>query len=158
MSYRDIMIYKIAREKSGLTQEEVIERLAELNIKLSTRQLSRYENEELIPTSYLVSRLMKIYNAEWLGYMHLQLKDDVGRILLPPVSFEDLGITVLKFQKEYGDIKEIEQLMIKMACDNKIDDTERQEWDQKVKKEVRELVSASLAVVYREEENSLEVV
>ncbi|WP_099192272.1 helix-turn-helix domain-containing protein [Tepidibacter mesophilus] len=142
MNFDNTNIYKKAREIAGLTQESVIELLKD---EISLRTLQYYESGERIPSSTRVKQLVKLYNAEWLGYMHLQQNDDLGKIVLPSIDLNTLSLSVLNFQKEYTDIDDIKKRMVEIACDNKIDEHEEEEWND-VKKEINELISAAFSL------------
>lgn len=150
MSCKVLTIFKLGREEAGLTQEKASELLG-----ISTRQLTRYENLEVIPDDLIVFKMMKIYKAEWLGYVYLQQFNNVGKVILPEITFEDIGLSLLKFFKEHSDIEDIKSEMIDIACDGVIDADEKPIWENKSKKELKELVSATLGLLLRKEKGSI---
>ena len=60
-------IYQIARKTAGLTQEAAAERLA-----LSVESLRAYETGQRIPGNDVVSMMMSVYSAQYLGIQHVQ--------------------------------------------------------------------------------------
>lgn len=151
MSSKVLTIYRIGREEAKLTQIEAAEKL-----EISTRQLSRFENLETIPDSHIVSRMVKVYDAEWLGYKHLKEFDDVGRMILPNVKFENVGLGTLQFFKEHSDIEDIKTNIIEIVCDGVIDDDEKEEWSE-YEKAIEELAGASLALRYAKRKSPSEL-
>lgn len=142
-------IFKIARMEAGLTQEDAC---GDLGIR-DTTTLSRYENDVVIPSDEMVSKMVKAYKAKWLGYMYLSEYTNVGKHILPPLILEELGLLVLKFQKEYSDIEAVKKEMIEVACDGKVNDYEVLSWERSMK-EVKELASASMSLLFRKEKAS----
>ena len=142
-------IFKIARLEAGLTQEDAC---GELGIK-DTTTLSRYENDVVIPSDEIVNKMVKLYSARWLGYMYLSEYTNIGRSILPPLLLEELGLLVLKFQKEYTDINLIKDEMIEVACDGEITVDEKLVWKRSMK-EVKELASASMSLLFKKEKPS----
>ena len=141
-----INIYKSARESSGLTQE-----CAAGKLNISSRTLSAYENDR-IPPEDIVDKMIELYGFELLAYKHLQMNTLIGQKYLPKINFDDLSINVLRFQKEYSDIEKIKLSMIEIACDGQIDNHEKEGWSI-VTKELSELVSAGLALMYTQKAN-----
>ena len=135
-------IYKFARLCSGLTQEHASEKLG-----ISTRLLSDFENGKKIPHDDIVCTMINIYDSVWLAYQHLKLNTSIGQKYLPSINLDDLSLSVLRFQKEYNDIKKVQSNMIEIACDGKIDIGETIEWDV-VSKEINELASAALSIMF----------
>lgn len=137
-------IYQIARNSSGLTQEIAAELLA-----VSTRSLSDYESGNTIPHGDIVASMIKIYKTSWLGYEHLRLSSQLGRQVLPVININDLAQSVLSLQKESIDVKKYKPCMIEIASNSKVDDHQKERW-QEVTKEIYEMVGAALSVVYSE--------
>ncbi len=137
-------IYQIARNSSGLTQEIAAELLA-----VSTRSLSDYESGNTIPHGDIVASMIKIYKTSWLGYEHLRQSSQLGRQVLPVININDLAQSVLSLQKESIDVKKYKPCMIEIASNSKVDDHQKERW-QEVTKEIYEMVGAALSVVYSE--------
>ena len=62
-------IYQTARKAAGLTQEAAAERLA-----VSDTSIRAYESGERLPGDDIVARMCAVYNVQYLGLQHLQLK------------------------------------------------------------------------------------
>ena len=62
-------IYQAARKAAGLTQEAAAERLA-----VSDTSIRAYESGERLPGDDIVARMCAVYNVQYLGLQHLQLK------------------------------------------------------------------------------------
>lgn len=137
-------IYKIARKSAGLTQIQA----AEL-INVSVRSLADYETGKTIPPDDVVAAMVEAYQAPWLAYQHLKESSELGRRYLPDIDFSDLARAVLRFQKEVGDLKEVNGELIEIACDGQISEHEKPTW-QKVAKEIKEVVSAAFAILFAE--------
>lgn len=116
-------------------------------LDISSRQLSRFENLETIPDSHTVSKMVKVYDAEWLGYKHLKEYDDLGKMILPEVSFENVGLGTLKFLKEHSEVEDIKASIIEIVCDGIIDEFEEEEWNEH-EKAIESLAGASLSLRY----------
>lgn len=138
-------IYKIARELSGMTQEQAAEKIG-----ISLRTISNAETFQTIPKEEHVDSMVRIYNAPWLAYMHFKRSTFLGRKYLPDISLDDLARSVLKFQKEMKDVKEITPTMIEIACDGVIDEHEKERWS-KVRCEIFEFIGAAMAIYYANE-------
>ena len=142
MSSKVLTIYRIGREEAQMTQLQASELIG-----ISSRQLSRFENLETIPDSLTVSKMVKVYDAEWLGYKHLKQYDDLGKLILPEVSFENVGLGTLKFFKEHSDIENIRTSIIDIVFDGVIDEYEEEEWSEHTKA-IESLAGASLSLRY----------
>lgn len=135
-------IYQTARKSAGFTQDTAAELL-----HISVRSLAAYEKGETVPPDDVVCNMVAQYKMASLAYEHLKISTEVGRKYLPDISISDLPKSVLRLQKEVGDLKTINSDMIEIACDGKIDDKEQTRW-QHVTKEVREMAGAALAVMF----------
>lgn len=137
-------IYKIARKSAGLTQIQAAEA-----INVSVRSLADYETGVTIPPDDVVCRMIEAYRAPWLGYEHLKYSTAVGQKYLPDIKFSDLARAVLRFQKEVKDLESVDRTLIEIACDGEVDETEKPKW-REVTKEVEDVVSAALAILFTE--------
>ncbi|ABB14410.1 helix-turn-helix domain-containing protein [Carboxydothermus hydrogenoformans] len=135
-------IYKIARKNAGLTQEEAAEMLY-----VSVRSLADYESGKTIPPDDVVERMIEIYDAKYLAYMHLKNSTKIGRRYLPDISLNDISRAVLKLQKELNDVEKINPEIIEIICDGEIDEDEKPRW-QRITKEINEMAGAALTVVF----------
>lgn len=137
-------IYKMARKYAGLAREQAAEK-----INVSVRSLADYETDVTKPPDDVVCKMIEAYQTPWLAYEHLLRSTKVGKKYLPEISYSDLARAVLRFQKEIRDLKAINGTMIEIACDGVITEDEHPEW-QKVTKEVGEVASAALAILFTE--------
>jgi len=135
-------IYKSARHAAGLTQEEAAEQLY-----ISVRSLAEYEAGRTIPPDDVVCRMVEVYKAKHLAYLHLKNSTEVGRRFLPDLHILDLPRSVLKLQKEVTDVTRINTEMVDVACDGVVDEQEHETW-QTIEKELMEMVGAGLSVVF----------
>src|SRR5690625_5142709 len=94
-------IYQMARNHTGLTQEQAAELL-----HISLRSLSAYESGTTVPHGDIVHDMVEIYNAKWLGYEHLRLSTNLGKKVLPKIDIDDIAKSVLVLQKESGDVED----------------------------------------------------
>ena len=135
-------IYKNCRKNAGLTQEQAAELIA-----VGVRTLGGYEIGEAIPPDLVVCKMVEIYDAPYLAYQHLKESTEVGRRYLPEINISDLSKSILRFQKEFRDIVDVEREMIDIGYDERIDHDEIERWNV-VTKEVKEMVGAGLALIY----------
>lgn len=117
-------IYRIGRDRAGLTQEEAATKLG-----ISVRALGNYEAFSLevgknMPPEDVVLSMAKVYGTPWLPLIHLRENTLIGRAIFPDVELTDLPLAFLKFQAEIGDIQPLESEMRKVILDNHIDEHE----------------------------------
>lgn len=135
-------IYKKCRENAGLSQVE-----AGCAIHISVRSLSDYETGKTIPPDDVVCKMVEVYKAPELAYLHLKLNTEVGRRYLPDLHLDELPKAVLRLQKESRELKEIEADLIAVACDGIVDKHEIPVWE-RAKAELHDLAAAALAVLF----------
>lgn len=135
-------IYKTAREAIGISQEEAAYRL-----EVSCRTVSNCETFTSVPKEELVLKMIEVYEAPWLAYMYFKRSTLLGRKYLPEIDLTDLARSVLKFQKELGDIRKVTPDLIDVACDGVIELHEEDKWN-KVQKEIIDFIGAGVAVLY----------
>lgn len=135
-------LYQMARKSTNLTQERAAEAIG-----CSVRSIADYESGRTIPADDIVCRMIKIYNTGWLGYQHLKQSTAVGQAYLPDIECTDLAKSVLRLQKEVGDLELVNSDMIAIACDGVVDKHEEPRW-QNVTKEILEMAGAALAVIF----------
>lgn len=129
-------IYQIARKTAGLTQEAAAERLA-----LSVESLRAYETGQRIPGNDVVSMMMSVYNAQYLGIQHVQA---AGAPL--PACVQDVQVG----QSLETSTLRLVNRWLAIAEDGVIDEQERPQFD-RIIGELSELVRATLALMYTEE-------
>lgn len=141
-------IYQIARRTAGLTQEAAAERLA-----LSVESLRAYETGQRIPGNDVVSMMMSVYNAQYLGIQHVQAGRcaAAGRVqdVQVGLSLESSTIKLVNRWLAFANRHRCDQLLA-IAEDGVIDEQERPQFD-RIIGELSELVRATLALMYTEE-------
>jgi len=142
MKQRCENIYKSARKVAGLTQEQAAEQLY-----VSVRSIAEYEAGRTTPPDDVVCRMVEVYGAKHLAYLHLKQSTEVGRRFLPELHILDLPRSVLKLQKEVRDVTDIHHHIVDVACDGVIEEHEHDTW-QSIEKELLEMVGAGLSVVF----------
>jgi len=135
-------IYKNARKVAGLTQEQAAEQLY-----ISVRSLAEYEAGRTIPPDDVVCRMVEVYKAKHLAYLHLKQSTEVGRRFLPELHILDLPRSVLRLQKEVADVNGIHREMVEVVCDGMVEEHEHETW-QSIEKELMEMIGAGLSVVF----------
>lgn len=140
-------IYQTARKAAGLTQEAAAERLA-----VSDTSIRAYESGERLPGDDIVARMCAVYNVQYLGLQHLQLKT----ALLPdcvqearPEPLETATIKLVRRIMRFADGHRNDRLL-EIAEDGVIDAAERAEF-LSITAELNEIVKAALALMYTEE-------
>lgn len=141
-------IYQFARKLAGLTQEHASEILY-----ISIRSLAEYEAGRTSPSDDTVCRMIETYESPWLGYEHLRQSSEVGRRYLPAVDLTDFAKSVLRLQKETGDLDYIKYDMIDIACDGRVAEGEKERWG-RIQKEIQEMAGAALAVMFCQKEKA----
>lgn len=139
-------IYRLARDAASITRDQASER-----INSSTRSLADYETGKTIPGDDIVCLMIEVYGAPWLAYKHLQMSSKVGQKHLPDIEITDLPKSVLRFQKEVNDLGKVNDDMVEVACDGRIDEDEMHRW-QKTKKEVKEVIKAGFELLFARQE------
>lgn len=91
--------------------------------------------------------MVKVYQADWLGYEHLRSTSELGQKCLPQISLKSISESVLMFQKESNDVERLKPEMIDIVCDGIIDPHEEMRW-QNINKELKEFVGAALSIVF----------
>ena len=135
-------IYQIARENKGFTQEKSAELM-----DISVDSLRAYEGGKRIPPTYVVLKMVELYDFQYLAYQHLKISDAVGNKYLPELQIKDLAQSVLAFLDECEDLEKIRKLMVKIAKDNQIDENEKHDWENIIKK-INGMVSTGMALIF----------
>lgn len=138
-------IYQKARNYANLTQLVASELL-----NVSPKSLANYESEKTVPPCEVVCKMVEIYGTKWLAYKHLRQSSLVGSKFLPSLDLldvSDLPKSVLKLQKEVGDVVGVKDNMIDVAVDGEIQEHEEDMWSL-VTKEINEMVGAGLGVLF----------
>lgn len=138
--YRNI--YQIARESTGFTQEKSSELL-----DISVDSLRAYEGGKRIPPDKIVIRMIEIYDTQYLAYQHLKTSAVIGQKYLPNIEIKELPVAILRLQKEVSDFINCKDLMIEIACDGIIDESERPQWNL-IMKELDDVAEAIMALKF----------
>ena len=140
-------IYQTARKAAGLTQEAAAERLA-----VSDTSIRAYESGERLPGDDIVARLCAVYNVQYLGLQHLQLKSALLPECVQYARPEPLPVATIKLVRRvlaFAEAHRSDQLL-EIAEDGVIDEAERQRFDE-IAAELGDIVQAALALQYAEE-------
>lgn len=140
-------IYQTARRAAGLTQEAAAERLA-----VSVTSMRAYETGQRIPGDDIVAIMCTVYDAQYLGLQHLQLKSALLPGCIQAARPEPLPVAVIKLVRRvmrFAEEHRSDQLM-EIAEDGVISDSERELFDE-ITCELGDIVQAALALQYAEE-------
>ena len=140
-------IYRICRDRAGLTQEAAAPKLG-----VSVRALGNYEAYSLEvgknkPPEDIVIYMAKVYGTPWLPLLHFKENTLIGQELFQAFELTDLPLAFLKFQAEIGDIQPLECEMRKVILDNRIDEHEL-ETSEIFNKELMEVLGAGLSLYF----------
>ena len=140
-------IYQTARKAAGLTQEAAAERLA-----VSDTSIRAYESGERLPGDDIVARMCAVYNVQYLGLQHLQLKSALLPECVQYARPEPLTVATIKLVRRvlaFAEAHRSDQLL-EIAEDGIISDSERALFDE-IAGELGDIVQAALALQYAEE-------
>lgn len=140
-------IYQAARKAAGLTQEAAAERLA-----VSVESMRAYETGQRLPGDDVVTRMMAVYDAQYLGAQHLQCKPWLLPECVMMAKPEPLPMAVIKLVRRvmaFAEVHRSDQLM-EIAEDGIISESERDLFDE-ITAELGDIVQAALALEYAKE-------
>ncbi len=140
-------IYQAARRAAGLTQEAAAERLA-----VSVESMRAYETGQRLPGDDVVTRMMAVYDAQYLGAQHLQCKPWLLPECVMMAKPEPLPMAVIKLVRRvmaFAEAHRSDQLM-EIAEDGIISESERTLFDE-ITVELGDIVQAALALEYAKE-------
>lgn len=140
-------IYQAARKAAGLTQEAAAERLA-----VSVESMRAYETGLRLPGDDVVTRMMAVYDAQYLGAQHLQCKPWLLPECVMMAKPEPLPVAVIKLVRRvmaFAEAHRSDQLM-EIAEDGVISEGERDLFDE-ITMEQGDIVQAALALEYAKE-------
>ena len=140
-------IYQAARKATGLTQEAAAERLA-----VSVESMRAYETGLRLPGDDVVTRMMAVYDAQYLGAQHLQCKPWLLPECVMMAKPEPLPVAVIKLVRRvmaFAEAHRSDQLM-EIAEDGVISEGERDLFDE-ITTELGDIVQAALALEYAKE-------
>lgn len=145
MQENDRNIYKKARMAAGKTQEAAAEML-----DISVESLRAYETGVRVPPNEVVELMTIAYHDQTLGLLHLRASGAMARDLIPDIPDVPLPEAVLRLLNlvyAFADNHRDRQLM-QIAADGRIDDGERDLYDEIVSGDLAEIVSAAMALKY----------
>lgn len=140
-------IYQAARKAAGLTQEAAAERLA-----VSVESMRAYETGLRLPGDDVVTRMMAVYDAQYLGAQHLQCKPWLLPECVMMAKPEPLPMAVIKLVRRvmaFAETHRSDQLM-EIAEDGVISEGERDLFNE-IATELGDIVQAALALEYAKE-------
>lgn len=140
-------IYQAARKAAGLTQEAAAERLA-----VSVESMRAYETGLRLPGDDVVTRMMAVYDAQYLGAQHLQCKPWLLPECVMMAKPEPLPVAVIKLVRRvmaFAEAHRSDQLM-EIAEDGVISEGERDLFNE-IATELGDIVQAALALEYAKE-------
>lgn len=139
MRENSINIYQIARNQSGLTQENAAELLS-----VGVRTLSDYENGKYKVPDDVVIAMTEKYPAPWLPIMHL--KNVAPGIDLDSVKMKGLSGSTICFQSSLGHIEDILRELIEVVRDDEITENEMPQV-QRIESELLVLLTSTLNLI-----------
>ena len=137
-------IYQTARRAAGLTQEAAAERLA-----VSVTSMRAYETGQRIPGDDIVAAMCTVYDAQYLGLQHLQLKSTLLPDCIQTARPEPLPVATIKLVRRvlaFAEAHRSDQLL-EIAEDGIISESERDLFDE-ITAELGDIVQAALALEY----------
>lgn len=139
--------YKECRENAKLSQEQAAELL-----DISIRSLSDYENGKTIPPDDTVEKMVDVYHARLLGWVHLRNTSSLAMKCIPevqePRSEADILLQVI-FSED--DVLDIKKKMKEILKDGKITEDEINDFNE-VKKRAKIVAGKLLSIAVYESE------
>lgn len=124
------------------------------NLCLSKRAFQRYLYGELYPPCEVIAKAVEVYGLHKLAIHHLNNVCPVCRAYMNNIVEYELAQSVLVLQKELNNIRERQDKLISIACDNVIDDNEKRAWEEIVG-EVKKAVGSLITLVAAGERRTL---
>lgn len=136
-------IYKTARLAAGFEQKT-----ASTKLFCEDSTLRAYERGNRTPPDDMVAKMMVVYNAKWLGYLHLRASP-IGQIVLPEINLRrGLASSVLTLNRTVNDVVKAMAELMDIAENDEVNGSE--EAYQKVCTQIEANVSASMAILVNE--------
>lgn len=135
-------IYKTARKRAGITVEYAAELLC-----VNPRTLYKYESGELIPAIDIVKKMCTMYGTPYLRIQHMNAHDEHWRDLVPHINEQNVAISTLAFLDELNAIEDHKAMLIEIARDGVISDSERDKWE-RILEAVFRLIKAGYDLKY----------
>lgn len=137
-------IYKNARLKAGFTREPVAEEL-----HIDVRTLDKYEGLNGKAPDDIVKQMCILYDNKFLAFQHLK-QSPLGEFL-PDLENSDFKGATLEMVLKSQDIDDVVLDIVKIASDGKIDETEKQSWEQ-AKSKIMQVISTFITVLLSDKE------
>ena len=141
MAEQYINIFQKYRMIAGYTQEKA----AEL-IGVNVSSIRKWENESCEPEKRNVKLMAIVYNAPFLPSEWV-MKDEIYAMVMPTVNQLPLPDTVMRFLKEYNDVKPLIDELIEIIYDGTMT-AEQESRYAAIVKEIDELAGAALSFRY----------
>lgn len=133
-------IYKTTRRKAGYTQEAAAERLG-----ISVESVRAYETGQRIPPNHIVDLMSILYHSQQLAYLHLHESNVLIEHVIPELEQRSLMAVAMRIYNRINRFSlthRLERLM-EIAEDDRIDETERAEFDL-IMLDIREIIKSGL--------------
>lgn len=130
-----------ARKTAGFSQESAAELFG-----VSVRSVSDYENGKTAVPDDIVAKMVKAYDAMWLGYLYLSMDSLVGKIILPEIEIKELSSSLLNLQVHMKKAQDIQLEFAEIGSDNLIEENEQPAYDRCLKV-TSSLISSALSVI-----------
>ena len=138
------IIYRIARDTAGLTQERWAE-----NLGISVEAVRQYEAGTIMPGDDIVLQMAEISGQLILPYRHLVRKSRVAAAILPELD-DELGLseTVLSLLIQIDDFREDGlRKLTRIAADGKVSQEEADTYDEAMR-QLQRLVALAMSLSY----------
>lgn len=137
-------IYKNARLSAGFKREPVAEEL-----HIDVRTLDKYEAFNGKAPDDIVKQMCLLYDNKFLAFQHLK-QSPLGEFL-PDLESSDFKGATLEMVLKSQDIDGVVLDIVKIASDGKIDETEKQSWEQ-AKSKIMQVISTFITVLLSDKE------
>lgn len=151
MSKNSENIYKSARNKAQITVEYASE-----YFNITPRTLYKYEDGTCVPAYDIVTKMSVLYGTPYLRIQRMNTTDEEWRELVPDIEEQNVAISTLAFLDELNDINDHKSLLVEIARDGIISNTERPAWN-KITEAVFRLIKTGYDLKYsikEEKENA----
>jgi transcriptional regulator with XRE-family HTH domain len=134
-------IYQNSRKNSGFTQEQAAEFL-----NIDPRTLRLYESGTQIKDDELVEKMIVLYKDKYLGYQHARTSEIVSKYL-PEIDSKSLSLAALQVICASDNYRIVQNSMVKLAADGKIDIAEEKEWETVIAA-AQEVIKAAFILIF----------
>lgn len=133
-------IYKTTRRKAGYTQEAAAERLG-----ISVESVRAYETGQRIPPNHIVDLMSILYHSQQLAYLHLHESNVLIEHVIPELEQRSLMAVAMRIYNRINRFSQTHRLerLMEIAEDDRIDETERAEFDL-IMLDIREIIKSGL--------------